>query len=296
MKKNVLILLTIFALPTILSAQWSQSLFNSSNQQLVETAVRDGIILVRQDFQLCDTLTNQKYGRNHELNFGTAYSIAVKVQDALSVSNEFVRPWEFDGNFIPYRNSQYRPIISKTSIRSLSDSTFMDFQYDIRNVRALKDSVVYFIDSLSHDKRGFIIDRIKGEKDGWLVWAVVNDSANVEKENISLVTYKLKMTLEEGLRKYTIEQPAISGHILGGIYVCPVVTSIGTIEFMFEGLIVSNDNVNWAFYAICDETDNINGIATSDNLSNELTPIVVAEQVVQRENRTVRNRMRNKKR
>lgn len=294
MKKIILLSLAFFAFQTILHAQWSQSIFNSPNQQLVEAAVRDGIILVRQDFQLCDTLTNQKYGRNHESNFGTVYSIAVKVQNALSVSNKFVRPWDFDGNYVQYRNSQYRPIISKTSIRSLSDSTFTDFQYENRNIRALKDSVVYFVDSLSHEKRGFIIDHSKGEKDGWLVWAVINDSTNVENENISLVAYKYKISLEGGLQKYSIGQPTISGHILGGIYVCPIVTSIGTVEFMFEGLITSSDNVNWEFYVLCDDINNEGANAgTLDVAENALTPIEVEQP---QDDRSTKNRTRNKKR
>lgn len=293
MRKFLLASLSIFTFQTLVFAQWSQSMFNSPNQQMVEDAVRNGIILVCQDYQLRDTVSNQKYGRNHETHFGSVYSIAAKVMDALSVSNRFVRPWDYDINFTQYRNSQYQPVVSKTTFRALSDSTFSDLRYSSCNIRVLKDSVVYYVDSLSHQDRGFIVDHNKGEKDGWLVWAFVNDSTSVRRETISLVTYRHKVSLEDGLHSYAIKQPTVSGHILGGIYVCPTVTTIGTIEFLFEGLIVSDGQNRWQFYTFCDINQGITEISESPSESEGVLTPVNEEP---RQDRNTRSRSRNRNR
>lgn len=294
MRKLLFVSLAIISAQTFASAQWSQSMFNSPNQQLVEDAVRKGIILVRQDYQLRDTLTNQKYGRNHETNFGTVYSIAAIVQNALSVSDRFVSPWEYDSNYDHYRSSQYQPIISKTLIRDVADSTYTELQYGKNNIRALKDGIVYYVDSLSHPDRGFIIDHSKGEKDGWLVWVFTNDTTRLTNASLSLVTYKYKATIEEGLNKYSVKQPTVSGRILGGVYVCPRTTTIGTLEFMFEGLIIPDENDNGQFYYFFDTTDDLTrsiSEATTE-AENILTPIT--DDSVQDRNTRRRSRNRNR--
>lgn len=291
MKKILLVYLIIITSQAFAFAQWSQSMFNSPNQQLVEDAVRKGIVLVRQDYQLQDTLTNQKYGRNHETYFGTVYSIAAKLQNALSVSERFVSPWEYDSNFAQYNNSHYQPIISKTMFRALSDSSYTELHYNRNYIRALEEGIVYHVDSLSHPDRGFIVDRSIGEKEGWLVWVFASDTTQLSNESLSLVTYKHKVTLEEGLNKYMVTQPGVSGHILGGIYVCPNITVIGTVDFLFEGLIVHDVNEQWQFYVFC-ETES-GSTTLSDNLpeqGDELTPVT---ENTQNENNS-RHRSRNR--
>lgn len=293
MRKVLFVSLAIIASQAFAFAQWSQSMFNSPNQQLVEDAVRNGIVLIRQDYQLRDTLTNQKYGRNHEAYFGTVYSIAAKVQNALSVSDKFVSPWEYDSNYEHYRSSQYQPIIFKTMIRELSDSTFTELQYDNNNIRALKDGIVYYVDSLSHPNRGFIIDQSKGEKDGWLVWVCSSDTTQLSNASLSLVTYKYKATIEEGLTKYSVKRPTVSVGILGGIYVCPRTTTIGTVEFMFEGLIIPDGNDNWQFYAICGTNDDLTNVSeTTSEAENTLTP--VSDDSIQDRNSRHSSRNRNR--
>ena len=97
--KKCICIIALVAFHLASYAQWSQSIFNSPNQKMVEDAVKDGIILVRQNFQLKDTMTQQRYGRNHGDSFGSQYCIAAKVKSGLCVSKRFRNPWEYDDNY-----------------------------------------------------------------------------------------------------------------------------------------------------------------------------------------------------
>ena len=289
--RKLFIIVALVALSSVSYAQWSQSIFNSPNQQMVEDAVKNGIVLIRQDYQLSDTITKQRYGLNHEANFGSQYSIAVKIEKGLSVSNRFVTPWDYDDNYTPYRDSQYIPVMSNTQCRSLQDSNYVEFKYRPENIIAIKDSAVYQVDSLVHPGRGFLCNRETGEKEGWIVWLYVSDSANLAKENISMVTYRQKVTIKEGLHNYSFKQPEVNGQVLGGLYVYPQNTTIGTLEFLFVGLLIPNSGEMWQFYAIGEEPDaSLGGEDPAEHVGQEstLTPIEEPQQEQPARNRSRR--------
>ena len=175
MKKVVITIVLAFSFNCAF-AQLLHGLLNSPNQQLVENAVKEGILLVKQEYQLLDTVTNTKYGRNHQEMFGIVYSMALKAEKRYIVTDEFLHPWRFDKQYADLQNNEYKPIISKTQIKVISDSTLQTLVYNSANFSSIKDSVLYSLDSIGHSNGGFSTDTsFAGEQDGWLVWVTYKD-------------------------------------------------------------------------------------------------------------------------
>lgn len=268
MKRIIVSIVVLIASLNCAVAQFSQSLFNSSSQQLVEQAVKGGIVLLRQDYQLLDTLSNTRYGWNHQEVFNSIYSVGFKVEGGYVVNERFVRPWNFDQRYRELRDTTYVPVISKTSCKSMVDSVYIDVKYNPDYKRCIKDSLIYRVDSLVHERRGLKIDSSLGEKEGWLVWVTSADSLLQENTQLSVVTYKHKITIEENKKEYALPKPATSKNIMAGILVVPNNTQVGVLDFQIVGYAYRKGN-DW--YVIRDVE--IATIPEQDNNVSLLTPV-----------------------
>lgn len=235
MKRIIVSIVVLIASLNCAVAQFSQSLFNSSSQQFVEQAVKDGVVLLRQDYQLLDTLSNTRYGWNHQEVFNSIYSVGFKVEGGYVVNDRFVRPWNYDQRYRELRDTTYVPVISKTRCKSMADTVYTDVKYNPNYKRSIKDSLIYRVDSLAHERRGLRLDSSLGEKEGWLVWITSADSLLQENTQLSVVTYKHKITIEENKKEYVLPKPATSKNIVAGILVVPNNTQIGVIDFQIVG-------------------------------------------------------------
>jgi len=268
MKRVVVSIVVLIASINCAVAQFSQSLFNSSSQQLVEQAVKDGIVLFRQDYQLLDTLSNTRYGWNHQEVFNSIYSVGFRVEGGYVVNERFVRPWNFDQRYRELRDTTYIPVVSKTCCRSIIDTVYTDLKYNPDYRRNIKDSLVYHVDSLPHERRGLKIDSSIGVKEGWLVWVTTSDSLLQKNTQLSVVTYKHKITIEEDQKEYALPKPATSKKIIAGILVTPNSTQIGILDFQVVGY-AYQEGEDW--YLIRD----IDGVSMPEQNNNEslLTPV-----------------------
>ena len=267
MKRIIVSIVVLIASLNCAVAQFSQSLFNSSSQQLVEQAVKGGIVLLRQDYQLLDTLSNTRYGWNHQEVFNSIYSVGFKVGSGYVVNERFVRPWNFDQRYHELRDTTYVPVISKTSCKSMVDTVYTDVKYNSDHKRSIKDSLIYRVDSLVHERRGLRIDSSLGEKEGWLVWITSADSLLQENTQLSVVTYKHKITIEENKKEYALPKPATSKNIMAGILVVPNNTQVGVLDFQIVGYAYQKDD----WYVICDIE--VATIPEQNNNVSLLTPV-----------------------
>lgn len=272
MKRVIVSLVILIVSFNCAIAQFSQSLFNSSNQQLVEQAVKEGIVLLRQDYQLLDTLSNTRYGWNHQEVFNSIYSIGFNVKGSYIVNERFIRPWQFDQRYKEFRDTTYIPVISKTYSKSILDTAYTNIKYNPSYNRVIKDSLVYSVDSLTYECRGFSVDSSFGEKDGWLVWVTATDSVPQENTQLSIVTYRHQITIEEEKNEYIIPKPATSQNIMAGILVVPKNTHIGVLDFQVIGYAYKKGN-EW--YIIRD-TENI--IISEQDNKFLLTPVTTSDE------------------
>jgi hypothetical protein len=221
-------------------AQFMPRSLSSGNQQLIEDAVKDGIFIVRQSYQIKDTATNTLYGWNGDEQFGYAVSLGIKAQNGYYLDNRAVEPWRYDDKFAEYNGKkQYVPVISESECRPLTnDSAFSIFSYDKDRLKTLSDGQFYFAGDSLLDRQGFDPDDSNGNKDGWLVWVLSPDSIRrVENESFSLLVYRNELTFESGKDAYKIKDPPTDKRILGGFYVVPKVIGIGKISFCISGLL-----------------------------------------------------------
>lgn len=273
MKRIIVSIVVLIASLNCAVAQFSQSLFNSSSQQFVEQAVKDGVVLLRQDYQLLDTLSNTRYGWNHQEVFNSIYSVGFKVEGGYVVNERFVRPWNFDQRYRELRDTTYVPVISRTRCKSMADTIYTDVKYNPDYKRSIKDSLIYRVDSLVHERRGLRIDSSLGEKEGWLIWVTSSDSLLQENTQLSVVTYKHKIIIEENKKEYALPKPAISKNIVTGILIVPNNTQIGVLDFQVIGYAYQKGD-DWYV------TRDIENVSTPEQNSNVslLTPVTTEDE------------------
>lgn len=262
MKKVLLIL--FFTLPLSMMAQ----MFMSSNQQLVEEAIKNGIVIVRQSYQLEDTVSNQRFGRYGNEEFGKTYSLGVKVDGGIVLNNKAICPWNYDENFVRYQDT-HRPVNIKTEIRELKDSIFSNVKLNIDSI-ASDDPIANLPDSIIFSGNGFDVFSYSKPTDGWIVWITSSeeiqhcDSVGIEAPLI----YKKKIEFNTDSVSYPIERPQTQNKVWGGIFVVPEQTEIGQLTFKLAGVMTEKDGGNWVLYPIKKESI----IEMSPNTGDELTP------------------------
>lgn len=210
--------------------------FNTSNQQIVQTAVEKGFIRVTSSYRLQDLKTKKLYGRNGTEAFGTISSWGIKVNGGFILSEQAIHPWKYDDNFNKYRGKyntiHYQTIFTEDDKKYVKDSI---------NVKACDEQNLLFslVDSVVAKSEGFTIDVSNGKKDGWIVWLTE------EKDSImSFLVLKKKIEYKSSVSVYEVEQPNTSKEIVAGVFVVPVSESVGNVRFDLCGVLV-RQNEKW---------------------------------------------------
>ena len=231
----------LFALLLVCSdafAQFNMGFIKSSNQQMIEDAVGKGLMLVRQEYQLEDTVTRKRYSLDGRPEFGSAVSFAIKTKGGIVVSKSIMTPWEGDENYTPYAGGKYRPVLTRTLVRSVKESGWSVVDStDFSIVRFLSDES--WIEVPVDCEEGFQLDTLYGERDGWLVWLTsVGEDINIS--DLSLVSYKSKLTLSQKIKVMEIGPANTENTLLGAVYLIPDFSHIGQITLKMKGVVVKN--------------------------------------------------------
>lgn len=262
-------LLLIFLLLTVTVNSIAQSGIFSPNQQLVEDAIKNGIIVICQSYQLEDTTTHQRYGRYGNKEFGKSYSIGVKVNGGIAVTTKTTNPWEYDDNFSRYRDS-HKPILYQTKVKELSDSTFIQLTPGIGSI-STSDYISIIPDTTSYNGLGFKCRKYKDKTDGWIVWVTSSvdirdcDSSRI----VDHVIYRKNIVFCPDSLSYTIDAPQTTKKVWGGIYVVPQQTKIGELTFNLGGVIVETSPSSWQLFPV---EDTLLHLDDKINHEDELTP------------------------
>jgi hypothetical protein len=220
------------------------SLFTSSAQQLVEEAVKEGLVVIRRCYRLQDTTaaTPAYYGWNGAPHFGESYSLAVKTVEGYEVGDMAVHPWRYDARFERYRDSvRLVPVISTSEYRRLEGDSYAPLLLrDTAPAGVVAGRLYRLRDSTGE---GFDHDPATGVARGWMVWVVSDSALSVAgTRKLSLVIYRLDITFEAGKSMHEVREAA--GNLalkskvrLGGIYILPRVTGIGQVTFKLAGFL-----------------------------------------------------------
>lgn len=236
MKKYLLHCLTCLFSVT----SFGQTFITSSNQKLVEDAVKDGIILVRQFYQLKDTTVHpvQYYGRNNQPDFGMSLNLGILFGNGYLSGAKTFRPWMQDSNYVEFENSKYVPVLSKTEFRTFGNCRFDSLRISNEIIPLQEGRIFMPKDSLFSNK-GFTANKNIGKQECWLVWITSAEEARNESDSLqlALTTYRMDITIEIGHNIYDIPSPPFKKNIIGGFLVSPVVTAIGNISFQLVALL-----------------------------------------------------------
>lgn len=281
-------LIFLFGACFTLQAQSFSLAFKSSESLLIERSIQKGLIVMSQEYQLEDTLTHKRYSLDNQEYFGKSHSFAVLVENGIITSPRIVRPWESDENFIRYKNSKYQPVVSKTSAMAVNDTTWKEtLLLDPQGIFPLKDSTWCFLQDSTYNQ-GFVCDTLRKEDEGWLVWMIaegIND-----KEFFSLETVRYKHTEESNDKVIQ----ALSGNVIGGIFISPSYERIGQLVLKLEGILTPFEE-GWKLSSIV--VDNKSMLDETENVSAPvLTPIEKEEESKPDEGATSENKETKKRR
>ncbi|MDR3218067.1 MAG: hypothetical protein LBU22_03665 [Dysgonamonadaceae bacterium] len=244
LKKGIVLLLLCVVSASSVSAQF----LNSSNQQLIEEAVKNGFFIIHRTYQLQDTTaaTPAYYTWNDAPGFGDSYSLAVKTTTGYYVHDKAAHPWLYDSKFEEYRDSrQYAPVISASEYKQAGDSAYISLSCNDCETEAIVKNKVYLIRDSLFENKGFSVDYSNGTKKGWLVWAVSDKPMEEQHtQTLSLLIYRAELLFETGKELYEIQEPASNKSISGGFYVVPEFDEIGQIRFRLTGLL-HKENDHW---------------------------------------------------
>lgn len=219
---------------------FGQTFITSSNQKMVEDAVKDGIILVRQYYQLKDTTVHpvQYYGRNNQADFGMSLSLGILFENGYLSGIEAFNPWMQDDNFIEFKNSKYVPVLSRTEFRTFSSFHFDSLQI-CNEIIPLQEGHIFMPKDSLFASKGFTCNKDIGKQECWLVWITSQEEFRNESDslNLALTTYRIDITVEKGNSIYNIPSPPFKKNIIGGFLISPVVTAIGNISFRLVALL-----------------------------------------------------------
>jgi hypothetical protein len=243
MKKYFAIFLLLI-LSDFLKSQDIKSLFLPSPVvEMVQDAVKDGILIVRQEYRLQDVATKQFFGRNNREFFGATYSLAFKLNGDYCGGQKITEPWSADKHYKEFENDEkYIPVISKTLYRKTDNKSFETLAYDTSSIVTVVPEYIYTWQDSTGDF-GFQVDKTSGIKKGWLVWVTTpQDIQQQDTANVRLESYRTEIEVKKDSVFYEIKEPRTTDFIIGGFYVLPKVTKIGQITFHLVGILQPVDD------------------------------------------------------
>ncbi len=240
--------------------------FSFTDQQIIEDAVKDGIVVVQQDYKLQNTETGEFFGLNGNRYFGRTYSLAVKCTGGYYLGRAALTPWEYDRYFDKYRNDpKYRGVISTTQYCAVADTLYRTLDSDGQLRHELPGG--YFCkvdDKAAFGGQGFVADTSSTRTDGWIVLLTARKPLTGKQDNpLSFICYRQQIEFEPDQEHCAITPVAVD-EVVGGLYIRTQITGIGQITMSLVGLVhVEKDK--WTV----DKLTSVNNVAATP----ELTPI-----------------------
>ena len=247
----------------------------TSNQQLIEEAIKEGVFIVHSYYRLQDTVASAYFGWQNQNWFGQSYSLGIRVKEGYYLMDKAIRPWVYDKKFEQYAQSnRLVPVISSSEYKMPVDTSYTALPYNNVTTNVVQAQQHYFVqDSTLFHQKGYPVDNSDGLKNGWQVWLVVDKP--MEEDNAQIPTfliYRLELTFENGEACYEVRDPSTNKHVLGGFYVLPIVTDIGQISFHLLGVLHQIEG-RWQVVRLSDSTPSHmeHSLVTEDGL----TPIKI---------------------
>lgn len=269
MRKFASILLTLcMSLPVC--AQFESFRLSSDNQELIREAVKDGLVLVRQSYQLEDTLTGKRYTLDNRPEFGGLTAVAVRTAGGLILPKALLEPWTGDRNYDEFRRENLIPVLSRTSVLSAGDTAWREMPLVAPcEVLRLADTAWVEVADSSYCGDGFTVG-VPESRDGWIVW-LTSDADDLDAPDLSMVVYRYELPESAGADGLVeVKSVNTKSTVLGGIVVVPVFDSVGRIDFVLRGVVTGGPDA-WMLVLLGGEDRD--DMAGTENEPVKLTPV-----------------------
>lgn len=258
--KKIVLLILLGVLSCSMSAQSLKDFLVTDNQEMLKNALRNSFYLMRQEFQLEDNATGERYNIDSLDYFGAYEGYCIRVGHGFICDSKLLEPWVDDKNVSAY--PQFSPVLSYTDVYNASDTLW--YRVKLRTfaeVRKIGRDAVFVQDSL-FSVDAISIDREYGEKDGWAVWLYKKGNGI----DISLIRQKISVGVGEV--HAILDAPVKKENLLGGVYLSVCYPSPGKIDLMLAAMIACKDGKYYAV-AIMPENKPVPKISVADEDSSD---------------------------
>ena len=215
-----------------------------SSDSMVTRAIQGSVVIVRQSYQVKNQKTGKVYGRNGRKDFGHFYSIGVKTEAGLVLTDGALKPWLYDTAFKKL-GEDYEAVISLTEVREVNNSKFNQCPLQMGRQQPEGLWVANAGDVASNSME---IDQEEGKKDGWLIWFVTKKDLDTKADTkISTQSVNKKIEVNNGSYSLDVDVPVSNDLVLGGIYVCPVYLGGGHVAYRLVGVTVK-EGMQWKLH------------------------------------------------
>lgn len=248
-KLNIILSFSLFCFGLTVKGQVLNFAFKSNNQQILEDALKGAFVTVIQSYELCDTTTNERFGREGKSYFSQIPFLGIKTTKGLILEKEVITPWQLDDDFSKYED-EYLPILTETTFGARPSDSFMTSTLpsliNSENTKPLKNFIC-FRDSINQTF-GLEVDSLSGLKNGWIIW--VSLSKDTQNDSIKLNPIRKDIEISDDGIPIKIDNPSGEDTIMGGIYIVPKQTKIGQISLFISGILSYSDDewlINFPF-------------------------------------------------
>ena len=197
---------------------------------MVEEAIAPAFSIIRQEFQLQDEQSGQKYNLDSLGYFGFSEAVCISIVDGIITSKALLCPWERDENIALY--PEYKPVLSGISEFIPTNGDWQSIEgLRLDNAQEIESSEKVIIRDSLFTRKGLIINNEGGQKDGWLVWVYCKEN------RLSFKSFRQKFFLNDTTSMSTIIQPDENDIPLVGVLLCTDYSEVGVIRFKLAALV-----------------------------------------------------------
>lgn len=237
----ILMLLGIWQASAQVNMDFSKRLENAvSGQDITNKAIKGSVVVVRQSYQVKNKKSGKVFGRNGKKMFGQDYSIGVKTEAGLVLTDAALKPWEDDSAFKKVEK-EYDPVISLTEIRDIESDGQVNFTQSPLNFDSNQPQGLWVAQFGTPDTNAMEIDVEEGSKGGWLIWYTADKPlTGTADDSFSIQAVGKKITFTADVTEVDIEPPVSAHTILGAIYISPSYPGGGHVTYRLVGMAVKN--------------------------------------------------------
>lgn len=209
----------------------------ASFDSIVTRAINGSIVIVKQSYQVKNRDNGKTYGQNGRSDFGHNYSIGVKTEAGLVLTDGALKPWLYDEAYKRVED-KYEPIISLTEIREVVTDGQTKFIQNPLHIGKQQPEGMWIANGEKVSPNAMEIEGQDGEKEGYIIWFISKkklDDAPNSAIDVKVVNRRIEVKGED----IEVDAPSGKKMILGGVYVCPAFLGGGHVAYKLVGCMVN---------------------------------------------------------